>query len=91
MIKDAQIIFTAELTFSFTVTEKAKITTMIRHKRRSFPSKNSAFLAREQWQYTGNAYTRLSQVCLLKLTGEVQPFVTFTFHENVNKHAFFLY
>lgn len=35
---------------------------MIRHKKRSFPSKTSVFLAQEQWQYSGNAYTRLSQL-----------------------------
>ncbi|VDI28622.1 Trpc4-associated protein [Mytilus galloprovincialis] len=35
---------------------------MIRHKKRTFPSKSSVFLAQEQWQYSGNAYKRLSQL-----------------------------
>ncbi|KAJ8302972.1 hypothetical protein KUTeg_019368 [Tegillarca granosa] len=35
---------------------------MFRHKTRKPPNRNSVFLAQEQWQYSGNAYRRLSQL-----------------------------
>jgi len=40
---------------------------MLRHKNRKLMNRNSVFLAHEQWQYSGNAFKRISQVCFLKL------------------------
>jgi len=38
---------------------------MFRQKSRVVPNRNSVFLSQERWQYTGNSYTRLSQVRIL--------------------------
>lgn len=49
---------------------------MFRQLTRTAPNKSSVFLSHEHWQYSGNAYKRLSQVTMLINERSITSFIS---------------